>query len=133
MVIEVSTPKSGPSEVFRKTASRVGPVSTKNVVRYHDAVATVHRRLRLQLLRQQASVRGIVLFIQDKSEAVAHFYLAHTWAKRGADLRVEAPGQACKAAMLGVLAMTARQEIVTTTPRTEHRHHRPAGTARPPP
>ena len=39
----------------------------------------------------------------DESEVLTHPYLAHAWAKRGADLRVPAPGQTCKRALLGVL------------------------------
>ncbi len=43
-----------------------------------------------------------MLLYQDESEALTHPYLATVWAKRGADLRVEAPGNAKKRAMLGV-------------------------------
>ena len=45
----------------------------------------------------------IVLLFGDESEALTHPYLAHAWAERGADLRVPAPGQARKRALLGVL------------------------------
>ena len=34
---------------------------------------------------------------------LTHPYLAHAWAKRGTELRVPAPGQTCKRALLGVL------------------------------
>lgn len=34
-----------------------------------------------------------MLLFGDGSEALTHPYLAHAWAKRGADLRVPAPGQ----------------------------------------
>ena len=44
-----------------------------------------------------------MLLFADESEALTHPYLAHAWAKRGADLRVEAPGQAKKVAMMGAL------------------------------
>ena len=59
--------------------------------------------LRGRLLRAQAEAGDIVLLFADESEALTHPYLAHAWAKQGADLRVPAPGQAKKVAMLGVL------------------------------
>lgn len=43
---------------------------------------------------------------------MTHPYLAHAWAKRGADLRVPAPGQARKRALLGVLDHGAGELIV---------------------
>jgi hypothetical protein len=46
-----------------------------------------------QLMKQQALAGDIVLLFADESEALTHHYLARAWAKRGADLRVEAPGQ----------------------------------------
>ena len=52
--------------------------------------------LRLQLMKQQALAGGIVLLFADESEALTHPYLARAWAKRGADLRIEAPGQSEK-------------------------------------
>jgi transposase len=55
------------------------------------------------LLKQQAEAGDIVLLFADESEALTHPYLAHAWAKRGADLRVPAPGQARKRALLGAL------------------------------
>lgn len=57
--------------------------------------------LRLKLLRQQAAAGDITLLFEDESEALTHPYLAHAWAKRGADLRVEAPGQSRKRGILG--------------------------------
>ena len=45
-----------------------------------------------------------------------HPYLARAWAKRGADLRVPAPGQAKKVAMIGSLDHVTRQLIVHTSP-----------------
>jgi hypothetical protein len=59
-----------------------------------------------------------VLLFGDESEALTHPYLAHAWAKRGADLRVPAPGQAAKVAMLGVLDW-ARRDLVVRTSRTK--------------
>ena len=43
----------------------------------------------------------IDLLFLDESEARAHPYLAHCWARRGMDLRIEAPGQAKRRAMMG--------------------------------
>ena len=52
---------------------------------------------------------------EDESEALTHPYLARAWAKRGSDLRVEAPGQARKRAMIGVLDDAAHKLIVSTS------------------
>jgi hypothetical protein len=49
--------------------------------------------LRLKLRKAQAEAGDIVLLFADESEALTHPYLARAWAKRGADLRVPAPGQ----------------------------------------
>ena len=72
--------------------------------------------LRLQLRRAQAEAGDIALLFGDESEALTHPYLAHAWAERGADLRVQAPGQACKVALLGVLNATSRTALVHTSP-----------------
>jgi len=72
--------------------------------------------LRLQLRKQQAEAGDIVLLYGDESEALTHPYLARAWARSGADLRVPAPGQAKKIAMLGSLDHVARQLIVHTSP-----------------
>ena len=74
--------------------------------------------LRRSLLKAQAEAGDIVLLFGDESEALTHPYLAHAWAKRGADLRVPAPGQAAKVAMLGVLDW-ARRDLVVRTSRTK--------------
>jgi len=80
-----------------------------------DSQAVERSGVRLNLLRQQAKAGDIRLFFQDESEALTHPYLAHVWAKRGADIRVEAPGQAKKRAMLGLLdAASAELEIITS-------------------
>jgi hypothetical protein len=62
------------------------------------------------LRRQQAEAGDIILLYGDESEALTHPYLAHVWAKTGADLRVPAPGQAKKVAMLGSLDHQRRRE-----------------------
>ena len=71
--------------------------------------------LRLQLLKQQAEAGDIVLLFGDESEALTHPYLARAWAKSGADLRVPAPGQARKVAMLGSLEYKTRELVVHTS------------------
>ncbi len=72
--------------------------------------------VRLQLRKQQAEAGDIVLLYGDESEALTHPYLARAWAKAGADLRVPAPGQAKKVAMLGSLDPVTRQLTVHTSP-----------------
>jgi hypothetical protein len=74
--------------------------------------------LRRKLLKAQAEAGDIALLFGDESEALTHPYLAHAWAKRGADLRVPAPGQAAKVAMLGVLDW-ARRDLLVQTSRTK--------------
>jgi hypothetical protein len=71
--------------------------------------------LRLQLREQQAAAGDIVLLYGDESEALTHPYLARAWAKSGADLRVPAPGQARKVAMLGSLNDITHGLIVHTS------------------
>lgn len=66
-------------------------------------------------MKAQAEAGDIVLLFADESEALTHPYLARAWAKRGADLRVPAPGQAKKVAMMGALDHTARRLIVHTS------------------
>ena len=74
--------------------------------------------LRRKLLKAQAEAGDIVLLFGDESEALTHPHLAQAWAKRGADLRVPAPGQGAKVAMLGVLDW-ARRDLVVRTSRTK--------------
>jgi DDE superfamily endonuclease len=74
--------------------------------------------LRLRLRKQQARAGDIHLLFADESEALTHPYLAQAWAPRGADLRVDAPGQAKKVAILGALDATTR-EVVVHTARTK--------------
>jgi hypothetical protein len=52
-------------------------------------------------LKTQAAAGTIDLVFLDESEALTHPYLARCWARRGTELRVQAPGQAKKRAMLG--------------------------------
>ena len=67
-------------------------------------------------MKQQAEAGDIVLLSADESEALTHPYLAHAWAKRGADLRVPAPGQARKLALIGALDHVAGRLIVHRSP-----------------
>ena len=67
-------------------------------------------------MKQQAQAGDIVLLSQDESEALTHPYLAHAWAKRGADLRVPAPGQARKLALIGALDHATGTLIVHRSP-----------------
>lgn len=62
----------------------------------------------------QARAGDIVLLYADESEALTHPYLAHAWAPRGADLRIAAPGQSRKVAMMGALDAASRELIVHT-------------------
>jgi len=78
-----------------------------------DAVDRV--RLRLALRKAQAEAGDIVLLFADESKALTHPYLARAWAKCGADLRVPAPGQANKVAMIGALDHAARRLVVHTS------------------
>ena len=80
--------------------------------------------LRLQLRHAQAKAGDIALLFGDESEALTHPYLAHAWAERGADLRVQTPGQARKVAMsgeplgstLGALDALTRRALVHASP-----------------
>ena len=101
-----------------------------------DAQAVERSGLRLQLMKQQAKAGDIVLLFADESEALTHPhpspgllvslrvqadrvkgspYLARAWAKRGADLRIEAPGQSQKIAMMGAVDFVSRELIVETS------------------
>ena len=65
--------------------------------------------------KAQAAAGDITLLFADESEALTHPYLAHAWAQRGADLRVQAPGQAKKVAMMGMQDAVTRELIVHTS------------------
>jgi len=67
------------------------------------------------LRKAQAQAGDITLLFVDESEALTHPYLAQAWAKRGADLRIQAPGQATKVAMMGALDALTRELIVHTS------------------
>lgn len=83
-----------------------------------DADSVDRAGLRLRLLKQQARAGDITLLFEDESEALTHPYLARAWAKRGADLRIEAPGQARKVALIGALDF-AQDDLIVETSRTK--------------
>jgi hypothetical protein len=57
----------------------------------------------------------IDLLFLDESAARTHPYLAHCWARRGTELRIEAPGQAKRRAMLGAFDPVHRRLLVHTS------------------
>ena len=67
-------------------------------------------------LKIQAAAGAIDLVFLDESEALTHPYLARCWARRGSDLRIQAPGQAKKRAMLGAFDPVRRRLLVHTSP-----------------
>jgi hypothetical protein len=71
--------------------------------------------LRLKLRQAQAEADDITLLFCDEAEALTRPYLAQAWAKRGADLRVQAPGQAQKVAMRGAQDAVTRDLLVHTS------------------
>ncbi len=72
--------------------------------------------VRLRLRQAQARAGDIALIYADESEALTHPYLAHAWAEQGADLRVRAPGQSRKVALMGALDAATGELIVSTSP-----------------
>ena len=111
----------GPSQLSKalrkKTSDGGGPRPTLKGRQNADAIERVG--LRLKLRRQQAEAGDIVLLYADESEALTHPYLARAWAERAADLRVPAPGQAKKVAIMGALDWMSRRLTITTSP-TKH-------------
>jgi DDE superfamily endonuclease len=55
----------------------------------------------LSALKAQAAAGVIDLLFVDESEVLTHPYLARCWARHGTDLRIQAPGQRQKIALLG--------------------------------
>jgi transposase len=81
-----------------------------------DATAVAASRERLADLKTQAAAGAIDLVFLDESEALTHPYLARCWARRGIELRIQAPGQAKKRAMLGAFDPVRRRLLVHTSP-----------------
>src|SRR3954453_14156055 len=80
-----------------------------------DPAAVAASRQHLANLKTQAVAGAIDLVFLDESEALTHPYLARCWARRGAELRIEAPGQAKKQAMLGAFDPVRRHLLVHTS------------------
>ena len=80
-----------------------------------DAAAVAASRERLADLKTQAAAGAIDLVFLDESEALTHPYLARCWARRGTELRIQAPGQAKKRAMLGAFDPVHRRLLVHTS------------------
>jgi len=80
-----------------------------------DAAAVAASRQHLADLKTQAAAGAIDLVFLDESEALTHPYLARCWARRGTELRIQAPGQAKKRAMLGAFDPVRRQLLVHTS------------------
>ena len=70
---------------------------------------------RLSALKAQAAVGAIDLLFVDESEVLTHPYLARCWARRGTDLRIQAPGQRQKIALLGTWDPIRRDLLVHTS------------------
>ena len=81
-----------------------------------DAAAVEDSRQRLADLKRRAAPGAIDLVFLDESEALTHPYLARCWARRGSDLRIQAPGQSKKRAMLGAFDPVSRRLLVHTSP-----------------
>src|SRR3954467_328274 len=80
-----------------------------------DAAAVEASRRHLTDLKTRAAAGAIDLVFLDESEALTHPYLARCWARRGTELRIEAPGQAKKQAMLGAFDPVHRHLLVHTS------------------
>ena len=80
-----------------------------------DKAAVAASRERLADLKTQATAGAIDLLFLDESEALTHPYLARCWARRGSDLRIQAPGQSKKRAMLGAFDPVSRRLLVHTS------------------
>ena len=80
-----------------------------------DTAAVAASRERLADLKTRAAVGAIDLVFLDESEALTHPYLARCWARREPGLRIQAPGQAKKQAMLGAFDPVHRRLLVHTS------------------
>lgn len=79
-----------------------------------DRQAIAQSAEHLSALKRQAEAGAIELLFADEAEASTHPYLARLWARRGADLRVEAPGKAHKRALFGARRHASGELIVQT-------------------
>ena len=81
-----------------------------------DTAAVKASRQRIADLKTRAAAGAIDLVFLDESEALTHPYLARCWARRGTELRIQAPGQAKKQAMLGAFDPVHRRLLVHASP-----------------
>ena len=68
------------------------------------------------MLRQQAHAGDIVLLFEDEADVLTLPYLVQIWAKRGADLRIAAPGKSKKRSLLGVRNTSDGHLLVQVSP-----------------
>src|SRR3954453_11112191 len=80
-----------------------------------DTAAVAASRQRITDLKTQAAAGAIDLVFLDESEVLTHPYLARCWARRGTELRIQAPGQVKKRAMLGAFDPVRRHLLVHTS------------------
>ena len=107
--------KIGKSQLS-KALRKLPLAAARHTLKGRQIAAEIERvGLRLQLRKAQAEAGDIILLYGDESEALTHPYLARAWALRGADLRVPAPGQAKKVAIIGSLDHVTRQLSVHTS------------------
>jgi len=81
-----------------------------------DKAAVAASRECLADLKAQAAAGAIDLVFLDEAEALTHPYLARCWARCGSELRIQAPGQSKKRAMLGAFDPVSRRLLVHTSP-----------------
>src|SRR6186997_1734797 len=91
-----------------------GPRPRHTLKGRQDASAVEASRQHLADLKTQAAAGAIDLVFLDESEALTHPYLARCCARRGTELRIQAPGQAKKRAMLGAFDPVHRHLCVHT-------------------
>jgi len=70
----------------------------------------------VRLRQAQADAGDVVLLYADESEALTHPHLAHAWAQKGTELRVQVPGQSCKVALMGALDAGTGGLVFSTSP-----------------
>jgi len=116
-------PRIGRSQLSKALRKKFRWRRPRHTLKGRQVAAEVERAgLRGQLRKQQAEAGDIVLLYGDESEALTHPYLARAWATAGADLRVPAPGQAKKVAILGSLDHVSGRLIVHTSPTKRSSH-----------
>jgi transposase len=81
-----------------------------------DAAAVEASREHPADLKTRAAAGAIDLVFLDEAEALTPPYLARCRARRGSNLRIQAPGQAKKQAMLGAFDPVRRRLLVHTSP-----------------